>query len=111
MKGTIYNNFELKNSKGWVRDSLGRKRLLRFKTILSTKTTLVLLDQEYARYTGYYTLAELLKAHGHSEITTPVWLDCDTGKIYKIVPDQLRKNLRNDPDFKLCALFTPQKTT
>ena len=72
MKSTFYNNFDIKNSKGWARDSLGRKRLLRFKTIISANMTLVLLNLEYARYTGYFTVSDLLKANGLSEIKTPI---------------------------------------
>ena len=107
MKGTFYNNSDLKSSKGWVRDPHGTKRLLKFKTILSTKTTLVLLNIEYARFAGYSTLYEFLKDNGLAETKFPIWLDPKTGKIYSIVDDQLYNTIKEDPSFKICALFTP----
>lgn len=107
MNGNFYYNSDIRGSKRWVRDSRGQKRLLKFKHLLSTGKYLILVNNDYAKYLGYYNLNELLVEKDLLHLAAPIYHDPEQGKIFKFVKDTLTETLRNDKSFQLFAVFNP----
>jgi len=109
MNAIFYNNADIRSSKKWIRDSHGHKRLLKFKHLVSTGKYLIQVNNDYARYLGYYNLADLLKEKELNDITYPLYHDPEAGKIFKFVRDTFSETLKNDLSVKLFALFSPNQ--
>ena len=53
---------DLKRGKRFIRNSSGKKCLIRFYYVISTGVTLALMDQQYSLYLGYKNREHMLKS-------------------------------------------------